>query len=149
MVHVRHSRDLRLPSINGTVVCIEYSVPLVSNTPFYFFRKPPLTTIILLADMQSRRPGNSVDSRASGSASTNVPISARAARIGLILGQGGSELARQTSEEEADGAFSIRSLPLEYIVLQLSSLPQGCIRTAGTLEVFFHFLILVGAVRIG
>ncbi len=38
-------------------------------------------------------------------------------------------------------------LSLEYIVLQLSRLLQGSFRTAGALEVFFDFLILVGDIR--
>ncbi len=99
--------------------------------------------------MPSRRQGNSADSRASDSAPTNDPVSARAARIGLIFGHGGTEIAPLISEEEADGASSITWLSLEYILFQILSLPHGCTRTVGTLEVFFDFLILVGDVRMG
>ncbi len=67
----------------------------------------------------------------------------------MIFSRGGTELARIIPEEEADGASSITWLSLEYIELQLSRLPQGCTRTAGTLEVFFDFLILIGDVRMG
>ncbi len=99
--------------------------------------------------MPSRPQGNTADPRTSGSALANVPVSARAAGIRLIFGRGGTGLARLISEEEADDASSITWLSLEYIVLKLSSLPQGYTRTAGTLEVFFDFLILVGDVRMG
>ena len=110
----------------------------------WFFRQPPLTTVNLLANVPSRRQGNSDDSRTSGLASINVPVSARAARICLILGNCDTEIARLISQEKADGASSINWLSLEYILLQLSSLPQGCISTAGKLEKLFDFLILVG-----
>ncbi len=65
-------------------------------------------------------------------------------RVGLDLGRVSTDLARVISEEEVDGASSMTWLSLEYIVFQLSRLPQGSIRTAGTLEVFFDFLIIVG-----
>ena len=115
----------------------------------HFFRQQPPAVIIPLANMPSRRQGNSANPRTSGSASANVPVSPRAARIGLIFGRCGTEFARLISEEEADSASFITWPSLEYIVLRFSSLPQGCTRTAGTLEVFFDFLILVGDVRIG
>ena len=115
----------------------------------HFFRQPPPTNIILLANMPSRRRENSANPRTLGSESANVPLSTRAARIGLIFSRGGTELARLIAEEEADGASSITWLSLEYIVLQLSSRPQGCTCTAGTLEVFDDSLILVGDVRMG
>ncbi len=99
--------------------------------------------------MPSRHEGNSANSQPSGSASANVPVSARAARIGLIFGRGGTDIARLISEKETDSASSITWPSLEYIVLQLSSLPRGCTCTAGTLEVFFDFLILVGDLQMG
>ncbi len=97
--------------------------------------------------MPGRRQVNLANPRISGLASTNVKVSARAARIGLIIGPGRTELARRIPEIEANGASSITGVSLEYIVLQLGSLPEGSTCTAGTLEVFFVFLVLVGDLR--
>ncbi len=90
---------------------------------------------------------NSRNLHAPGSSLGQVPISTQAARVGLVLGRIGTELVRVKSEEEADGASSMTWLSLEYIVLQVSRLPRGSIRTAGTLEVFFDFLVLVRDIR--
>ena len=93
----------------------------------------------------SRR--NSRNLHTPGSSSRFLPISAQAACVGFVLGRVGTELVRVISEEEADGAYSMTWLSLEYTVLQLSRLPRYSIRTAGTIEVFFDFLILVGDIR--
>ena len=87
------------------------------------------------------------DPFSAGSAPTYVPVSVRAARVAVAIGLPGSELVNLISEEETDGAHSITWLSLEYIVLQISRLPPGYVRVAGTLEVFFDFLILVGGIR--
>ncbi len=114
----------------------------------YAYSAPsPNQTIIPAIIMPGPHRSNSKNLHAQGSSSRNVPIYAKAARVGLILGRVGTELARVISEEEFDGASSTNWLSLEYIVLQLSRLPQGYIRTAGTLDVFFDFQILVGDIR--
>ncbi len=61
----------------------------------------------------------------------------------LHFRQGRHQACSLNTKEKSDGTFSITVLSLEYIVLQLSSVPQGCIHTLGTLEVFFDFFILV------
>ena len=90
---------------------------------------------------------NSRNLHAPGSSSRHVSISAQAARVGLVLGRVGAELVLVISEEEADGASSMTWLSLECLVLRLSRLPRGSIRTAGTFQVFFDFLILVRDIR--
>ncbi len=98
--------------------------------------------------MSSRNQENSANSRTPGSALISGPISARAARIGPSFGHRDNKLAHVISEEEDDVASSITWLFLEYIVIQLSKLPQGSTRTAGTFVLFFDFLIKAGGMRI-
>ncbi len=112
------------------------------------FHKSPHISTVLVFTMPSNRQGNQNSSIAPGSASTNVSA-VRAARFGLAFGHVDTALALVIAEEEVEGASSITCLSLEHIVLQLSSLPQGCTRAAGTLEVFFDFVILLGDVRMG
>ena len=90
---------------------------------------------------------NSRNLHAPGSSSRQISISAKAARIGLLLGRVGTEIVRVISEEVADGAFSMTWLSLEFVVLQLSRLPRESIRTPGTLEIFFDSPVLVGDIR--
>ncbi len=146
---VRLSRDPLSSSLIGTLGCIEYLAALVSDILFLLLSPTASDDYHSVPKMPSRRHGNSANSQPSGSASTNVPVPARAARIGSIFCRGGTDLARLISEEEAEGASSVTWLSLEYIVFQLSSLPPGCTRTAGTLAVFFDFITLVGDVRMG
>ena len=105
-------------------------------------------TIIPVSIIPGHHGRNSRNVHSPGSSSGHVPISAQAARVGLVLGRVSTELVREISGEEADGAFSMTWLSLEYILLQLSRLPGGSIRTAGPLEVFFDFLVLVGDIRL-
>ena len=64
-----------------------------------------------------------------------------------MLGQVVAELVRVIPEQGADAASSMTWLSLEYIVLQWSRLQRGSTRTAGALELFFYFLVLVGDIR--
>ena len=73
----------------------------------------------------------------------NVQVSVRTARFCLVLGRAGAELARLIAEEESETDNSFIFISLEYISLRLCHLPQGHMRTARTLEIFFDFLILV------
>ncbi len=109
----------------------------------HFLQQPPITTI-LVANMLSHCSGSSPSSRTPGSGSTNVLVSHPAARIDLIFSHGGADITRLISEEEEDGDSSIIYILLEYIVPQSSSLLQVSSCTAGALELFLHFLILVG-----
>ncbi len=81
--------------------------------------------------MLIRRQGKSSNSRALLSGSTNLPA-AQAARVGLVFGRVDTALARAISEEEPENASSVIWLLLQYIVLKLLILPQGCTFTAGT-----------------
>ncbi len=146
---VRHSRYLLLSSLIGTLGSIEYSVALMSDIPFSLLSYTDTYDYHSTCQHASYRQRNSDNLGTSGSATLNVPVSTRAARIGLIFGGGGTKLVRFISEEKTDGASSIMSHSMEYLVLQFSSLPQGSTRTAGTLEAFFDFLTLVRDVRKG
>ena len=140
-VGIRYSRDSTLSLLIGTVGNIEYDLAFVYDIRLRPFYQTPHPTAILVTSMPSRRQGDSNNSRTQGSVSANVPVSAQAARFGLVLGHVGTDLPRVISEEEAEGASSIAWLSPEYTVLQFSSLPEEYTRTAGALEVSFDFLI--------
>ena len=76
-----------------------------------------------------------------------IPVSARVARFGLVLGQANSPLVRLMANEENDEGESVTRLAFEHIVLLLSRFPYGHSRIAATLEVFFDFLVSHGVLR--
>ncbi len=146
-IGVSFSRDYSLSSIIGAVGGITYLYVVVSPHRYTYSTLSPNQAIIPVSIIPGRHQRNSWNLHAAGSSSRHIPISAQAAHVGLVLGRGGTELVRVISEEEPDGASLMTWLSLEYIELHLSRLPRGSIRTAGTLEVFFDFLILVEDIR--
>ena len=76
-----------------------YTLPYISYR-YDFFHAPPQIITISIANMLSFRQRTSTNLRAPGSAWTDVPV-ARAARVCLVLGYVGTELARFVSKREA------------------------------------------------
>ena len=90
-----------------------------------FCHQPPHITTILVVNLPSRCQSNSTNPRAPVLASRNVPLFVRAARFSLIFGPVSIDYANVISEEKYDGAPSITFLPLENVVLKLSTFQEG------------------------